>query len=74
MTDVGPEDLDLLTVDEVAARLRLSSRTVWRLVDAERKTPGTGLETVRIGSRVLVPPEVVIEYKKRLRREAQGAA
>ena len=74
MNDVGPEALDLLTVNEVAARLRLSARTIWRLIVAEREEPGTGLETVRVGTRVLVPPEVVIEYKKRLRREAQHGA
>src|ERR1035441_10616021 len=39
MTDVGPEALDLLTVDEVAVRLRCSVRTVRRLVYAERKKP-----------------------------------
>ena len=75
MTDVGPEALDLLTVNEVAQRLRLSVKTVRRLIDAGRKQPGTGLESVRIGVAVRVAPEAVIAYKERLRTEArQGAA
>ena len=73
MTDVGPEALDLLTVNEVAARLRLSARTIWRLIDAERKQPGTGLESVREGRSVRVAPEALIAYKERLRTKA-GAA
>lgn len=67
MTDVGHEALDLLTVDEVAARLRLSARTIRRLIDAERQAAGTGLEAVKIGTAVRVPPESVIAYKNRLR-------
>ena len=74
MTDVGPEALDLLTVDEVAARLRFSARTIWRLIDAERKHPGTGLESVREGRAVRITPEAVIAYKERLRAEAQAGA
>lgn len=70
MTDAGPEALDLLTVREVAARLRVSARTVWRLVDAERKQPGTGLESVKVGALVRVAPEAVIAYKDRLRAGA----
>ena len=71
MTDVGPEALDLLTVKEVAQRLRVSVKTVRRLIDAGRSQPGTGLESVRIGTAVRVPPEAVVAYKKRLRAEAQ---
>lgn len=74
MTDVGPEALDLLTVDEVAERLRYSVRTVWRLIDNERKHPGTGLESVREGRLVRIAPEAVIAYKNRLRAEANGTA
>lgn len=66
MTDVGPEALDLLTVKEVAGRLRFSPRTIWRLVAAERKEPGTGLVSVRQGRSVRIPPEAVADYKKRL--------
>lgn len=74
MTDVGPEALDLLTVAEVAARLRLGVRTVRRLIDAERRQPGTGLEAVKIGWSVRVPPEAVVAYKDRLRAEARTGA
>jgi excisionase family DNA binding protein len=73
MTDVGPEALDLLTVDEVAVRLRCSVRTVRRLVYAERKKPGTGLESVPVGSLVRIPPEAVLAYKDRLRAAARAA-
>jgi excisionase family DNA binding protein len=65
--DVGPEVLDLLTVDEVAARLRLSPKTIRQLIWKEE------LEAVRIGRAVRIAPEAVAEYKKRLRARA-GAA
>lgn len=80
MTDVGPEALDLLTVEEVAARLRLSVKTIRRLIYAERKHPGTGLESVKIGDAssqqapVRVAPEAVLAYKERLRTQAQQGA
>ena len=65
MTDVGPEALDLLKVSEVAERLRLSVKTVRRLV-ADKK-----IEAVRIGTSVRIAPEAVVEYKNRLRADAQ---
>lgn len=74
MGDVGPETLDLLTVQEVAVRLRYSVKTVRRLIYAERKVPGTGLEAVKEGSLVRVAPEAVIAYKERLRAEARVPA
>jgi excisionase family DNA binding protein len=74
MTDVGPEALDLLTVDEVAVRLRCSAKTVRRLVYAERAAPGTGLESVKVGVLVRVAPEAVIAYKQRLMAQAQAGA
>jgi excisionase family DNA binding protein len=70
MTDVGPEALDLLTMREVAARLRVSVKTVERLIRADREEPGTGLESVKIGVSVRVPPEAVVAYKQRLRGAA----
>ncbi len=70
MEDVGPEALDLLTVQEVAARLRCSVQTVRRLVYAEESTPGTGIESVKVGTLRRIAPEAVIAYKQRLRREA----
>jgi excisionase family DNA binding protein len=48
--DVGLEALDLLTVGEVAARMRVSPVTVRRLIASD------DLEAVRIGRLVRVPP------------------
>lgn len=66
MVDVGDEALDLLDVGEVATRLRLSKPTVRRLIASD------DLEAVRVGRRVLIAPEAVLEYKNRLRAEAQA--
>lgn len=66
MTDVGAEALDLLSVKEVAARLRLSEVTIRRLIKSE------DLEAVRVGARVLVAPEAVADYKARLRAAAHA--
>lgn len=66
MIDVGDEALDLLDVSEVATRLRVSVPTIRRLIASGE------LEEVRVGRRVLVTPEAVIEYKNRLRAEAQA--
>lgn len=72
MVDVGDEALNLLSVKEVATRLRLSEVTIRRLIKSG------DLEAVRVGVRVLVAPEAVIEYKDKLRAAAhtgeQGAA
>ena len=64
--DVGAGTLDLLTVDEVATRLRCSAKTVRRLIYAERREPGTGLRTVHVGSSVRIAPEDLIAYIARL--------
>ncbi len=80
MTDVGPEALDWLTVQEVAERLRLSVKTIRRLIYAERKAPGTGLESVKVGNPdskqapVRVTPEAVVAYKKRMQDATQASA
>jgi excisionase family DNA binding protein len=66
LTDVGDEALDLLSVKEVATRLRLSEVTIRRLIKSGR------LEGLREGARVLVAPEAVLEYKKQLRAEAHA--
>lgn len=67
MVDVGDEALDLLTVKEVATRLRLSEVTIRRLI-------GSGdLEGVHVGASVRVAPEALAEYKARLRAVAQGS-
>ena len=72
MTDVGNEALDLLDVGEVAARLRLSKATINRLIYANLREPGSGLESVKVGRRRLVAPEAVIEFKARLREQSSA--
>lgn len=77
MTDVGPEALALLSVEEAAIRLSVGPKTIHRLCRAEDKEPGTGLESVRIGTRRLITPEAVLAFKARLVEKsasARGAA
>lgn len=64
MTDVGPEALDLLTMGEVAGRLRLSEKTVARMI---RQGVFTKL---KVGSLVRIDPAEVAAYKQRLREQA----
>lgn len=66
--DVGLEALDLLTVGEVAARLRCSVRMVRRLADAGE------LERVKLGTLARYTPESVAAYKQRLRDQAAQAS
>jgi len=65
MTDVGPEALDLLTMAEVAERLRLSEKTVTRMV---RQGVFTKL---KVGSLVRIDPAEVVAYKQRLHDQAK---
>jgi excisionase family DNA binding protein len=65
VVDVGDEALDLLTVKDVATRLRLSQVTIRRLIKSG------DLEGVHVGTSVRVAPEAVAEYKDRLRAAAQ---
>jgi len=67
MLDVGEEALVLLTVKEVAARLRVSATTVWRLVASG------DLESVKIGAARRIAPEAVIAYKESLRSQGKVA-
>ena len=67
MTDVGTEALDLLTVSEVAQRLRCSTKNVKRLADAG------DLTRVKMGSLVRITPESLLAYKQRLIAEAEQA-
>ncbi len=60
MTEVGVEALDLLTIGEVAQRLRCSPKNVGRLVKAGE------LDKVKMGGLVRITPESVLAYKKRL--------
>jgi DNA-directed RNA polymerase specialized sigma24 family protein len=82
MMDVGPEALDLLTMDEVATRLRCSPKTVQRLVYAWLKAERAGvpagdrpgIESVKVETLRRIDPEAVIEYKKRLRGMVRAPA
>jgi excisionase family DNA binding protein len=67
LSDVGFEALDLLTIGEVAARLRCSPKKVTRLAAAGE------LQRVKLGSLVRITPESVAAYKKRLIAEAEAA-
>jgi excisionase family DNA binding protein len=67
MTDVGLEALDLLTVSEVAARLRCSPKNVGRLVAAGELT------RVKMGALVRITPESLLAYKQRLIAEAEAS-
>jgi excisionase family DNA binding protein len=68
MTDVGPEALDLLTMAEVAERLKLSEKTVQRMVR-------DGVFTkLKVGSLVRIDPAEVVAYKKRLHEQAAAVA
>lgn len=59
---------DLYPVPEVATRLAISERQVWRLIRDEQ------LAVVRLGGRTLVAPEAIAELKARLVAEAGDAA
>jgi excisionase family DNA binding protein len=74
VVEVGEEALDLLTVKEVAKRLRVSEVTVRRLIKAEEDEPGTGLESLRIGTARRVAPEAIVAYKDRLRGQGRKPA
>ncbi len=68
MTEVGLEALDLLTVSEVAQRLRCSPRKVHRLADEGELT------RVKLGALARYTPESVAAFKKRLIAQAQAAS
>lgn len=55
----GAPDVRFLTVAEVAARMRVSKMTVYRLVHSGE------LEAVRVGRSFRVPDEAVQEYLRR---------
>lgn len=69
MTEVGEEALDLLTVRQVAKKLNLSEKTVYRLIWRGQ------LEAQPVGTRnYRIAPEAVEECKARLRAAARGDA
>lgn len=67
MTDVGPEALDLLTMAEVAQRLRVSEKTVSRMIRQ-------GIFTkLKVGSSIRIDPAEVIAYKQQLHEQARAS-
>lgn len=68
MTDVGNETLGMLTRERVAELLNLSVKTV------DRRIRSGLLAAVKDGSRVLIAPEAVADYKARLRTAGKPAA
>jgi excisionase family DNA binding protein len=59
--DVGDDALELLTIDEIATRLRVSPVTVKRLIAKG------DLESVKIGSSRRVAPQDLADFIRRLR-------
>ncbi len=57
-------DTTLLTVDEAAARLRVSRWTIYNLIRTSQ------LRTIKIGRRRLVPPAALAECVDLLGKEA----
>lgn len=72
--DVGLDALRLLTVPQAADLLGVSSKTVRRLIYAERKQPGTGLKSVHVGSSVRIVPEDLAAYIAELRAQTGDSA
>jgi excisionase family DNA binding protein len=67
MTDVGPEALDLLPMAEVAERLRVSEKTVARMI---RQGVFTKL---KVGSLIRIDPVEVAAYIKHLHERAKAS-
>ncbi len=75
MEDVGAEAQGFLKVPEVAKRLGLSAKSVYRLIWTYDRGEDGGLEAVTIGTRSRrVHPDALTEYEKRLRAARKPAA
>lgn len=64
VVDVGREALGMLSRREAADLLRISLKTL------DRRIASGALEAARDGSRVLIAPEALADYKARLRASA----
>jgi excisionase family DNA binding protein len=68
MTDVGPEALGLLTMGEVAQLLKVSEKTVSRMIR-------DGVFTkLKMGGLVRIDPAEVAAYKKQLHEQAAAVS
>jgi len=67
VTDVGPEALGLLTMADVADLLKVSEKTVTRMI---RQGVFTKL---KVGSGVRIDPAEVTAYKKHLHEQAKAS-
>lgn len=76
MTDhpqaVRASEARLNSVEALQERLDLGRSQVFELLAAEQAVPGTGIRSVRVGRRRLIPESAIVEYIERL--EAGGAA
>lgn len=67
MTDVGPEALGLLTMADVAGLLKVSEKTVSRMIRQKIFTK------LKVGAGVRIDPAEVAAYKKSLHEQAAAA-
>lgn len=58
----------LNSVRDTVDRLGLGRSQIYELFNAEQKAPGTGLRSVHVGRRRLVPESAIVEYVQRLER------
>ncbi len=73
MTDAGPEGIDvglealrLYTLKEVGELFGCSAKTIERLTADWDESPGTGLESIRMGRLRRVTAEAITAFKERL--------
>ena len=65
--DLDVSALELLTVQDVADRLRVSTATVWRRIYSKE------IESVKVGRSRRVPPQAVSDYVQKLREQGSAA-
>jgi hypothetical protein len=75
MTDaLATEVARLNNVEQVMGRLGVGRSTVFELFAAEDAEPGTGLRSVKIGRRRLVPEQAIRDFVSRLDEQASTDA
>ena len=58
-------------VEDAMERLRLGRSKVFELIAAEEAEPGTGLRSVKVGRRRLIPEQAIIDFIARLDQQVQ---
>jgi hypothetical protein len=67
MTDlIRAARAQLNTVEDLMARLKIGRSTAFELLAAEEAEPGTGVRSVKIGRRRLIPEQAIVDYIGRL--------